>query len=180
MVATALQPTAPARAQEMNPADLYAKINRRIKSLEVLEKRVDMRALVMAELRERRPVIVNRGFKWEGQIIQGGTEFLPAPEFLPIVAQRLETLEFRRAFTTKAMMDGKRKLDELRKVAAELAPLVSDVSKYRGQASQARQAEEQARQAVIMYGKEAEQAEKDFSRADKSLTAYMAKLDLEI
>jgi hypothetical protein len=164
----------------MNPSELHAKLYQRIKSLEVLQKRVDIRALVLADLRERKPVIVVRGFKWEGQIIQAGDEFLPDPEFIPLVAQQLESLEYRRAFTTKEMIEGRRKHDELEKIADQLAPLVAAVSKYRSQASQARATEAAARQAMEASRREAAEAEKNLTSADGALKNYMGTLTIEI
>lgn len=161
------------------PADLLRKLDNKIKALEVIGKHSDYTSEVLADLREGKPVIVVReGFKWEGEIIPRLSEFNPGPEFVPRVAQLMES--FGRYFVPKPHIEALEKIKVYRRIAAELAPLVGAASALKAQAAQARDAEGRARTAVDMYKFEAEQAEAKIPAAERALADYMSTLDIDI
>lgn len=168
------------KARDIAPAELYRKIQNRMKSYEMLTKRADYRQLVLADLREGIPAYVIKGFKWEGEMIQPFTLWHPGMEFLGRVAQVMEAAEYGRILITQAAAQAGTKLKELKLVAEQLAPLLGKANAYQSEASQARNAQEQARLAEIMYKAAAEQAETNFKSADKELKNYVSKLTLEI
>lgn len=173
------------KARDIDPAVLYQKVTQQIRSLAVVDKRADHRALVLADLQAGNPVVVRRGFTWEGETIPSGIEWHPGMEFLPRLATVLAAPGI--TLVTRDFYYAGKKKKELEAIAAKLTPLFGAVSKYQNQVEQERaavrankRAIEDATRAIEVHEREAEQAEQNLATASQAFKDFVAGLDFEI
>jgi hypothetical protein len=167
-------------ASKLDPAELLAKVQARINSLEVIGRRGDDRDNVFAALREGRPVIPIKHFKFNGSYPPVGGDWHPGYEFIPTLAHAMEQPGHKRMVVTREFYEAGQELIRMQAIAQELAPLVGKVSEYKAKASQERAAQEAARLAEIAAKARAEQAEASLKAADADLVSYVGGLTFDI
>lgn len=160
-----------------NVYETYRAVCKRMDTIDVSYKnRSDH--LVIADLREGKPVIVTRPFKALDCDWQPGDEFTCDMMNVPRLALVMESLG--RILITKQEQTDREEWQRLKPIRETLAPMIQSAANFAKQAEQARGEKEAAEQAAKAAAADMQGAQANQKKAEKQAAEYIASVNLEI
>ena len=136
--------------------------------------------LVLAELREGKPVIVARDLKAFGKSWQRGEEFTCELSDLPAVAQLMENSPSGRPFMTKQAAADFDNFQRLKVIRERLEPMAKAAQDFQAKETRARGDMEAAEQRAVFARGEMEAAASNHARVEREAAEYIAGVNLDI
>ena len=136
--------------------------------------------LVLADLREGKPVIVAHSLKGFGRSWQRGEEFTCELSDLPSVEKLMENSPQGRPFITKqAAADGD-EYQRLKVIRERLEPMAKAAQDFEAQETAARGDMEAAQQRAVFARGEMEAAQMNRARVEREAAEYIGSVNLDI
>jgi hypothetical protein len=166
------------KAAEVDPVEVNRKVYSRIEAIDKAWYRSG--DLAIADMREGKPVAVNKPFKFDNEVLERGAKFHPGMSRVAAVIEMVNRPGQKSVLIPYQEFTDRQEQSKLRSIRERLAPLVIDIQSSATNASQAASELQAAEEAVKHWRAQLEAAQAKHDRAQREAADYIGGLDIDI